>query len=83
MKHKSEQPIRNQISKLTQLLTMTTTHKVSVPGVQGLRVRVRPAARLRLRPRPPQRRDGKKTIRACTYFWLKSLKIRYIETSRL
>ena len=25
--HKSEQPIRSQISKLTQLLTMTTTQK--------------------------------------------------------
>ena len=25
--HKSEQPFRSQVSKLTQLLTMTTTHK--------------------------------------------------------
>ena len=25
--HKSEQPVRSQVSKLTQLLTMTTTHK--------------------------------------------------------
>ena len=25
--HKSEQPIRSQVSKLTQLLTLTTTHK--------------------------------------------------------
>ena len=39
-------------------------------GVQGLRVRVGPPARLRLRPRPPQRRDGGK-IQTCDLYFLK------------
>ena len=30
--HRSEQPIRSQASKLTQLLTMTTTHKFPLQG---------------------------------------------------
>ena len=34
--HKSEQPIRSQVSKLAQLLTMTTTHKFPpLPVLQG------------------------------------------------
>ena len=33
---KSEQPIRSQVSKLTQLLTMTTTHKFPTQSVSDM-----------------------------------------------
>ena len=33
--HKSEQPIRSQVRKLTQLLTMTQTHKFSLQIMNG------------------------------------------------
>ena len=33
--HKSEQPIRSQVSKLTQLLTMTQTHKFPLQAHVG------------------------------------------------
>ena len=36
--HKSKQPIRSQVSKLTQLLTMATTHKFPYQLIYGRKV---------------------------------------------
>ena len=61
--HRSEQNIRSQVSKLTQLLTMTTTHKFptqinNIPSQGAPRVGIAPG-RLRCRPCSTSRRRQK------------------------
>ena len=54
--HKSEQPIRSLVSKLTQLLTMTTTHKFPPPAVTAGRTAV--TAGLGRAPATAANKDG-------------------------